>query len=113
LSLLVAVEVALSVVDGVAAYAAALLVFFVAFNVLEAMWPSLVSRIAPAHARGMAIGVYNTTQTLGLFFGGLLGGWVAKHYGPREVFAVCAVLSCVWLAAAVGMRALPTVVNEG
>jgi len=111
--LLVAVEAALSMVEGVAAYAAALLVFFVAFNVLEAMLPSLVSRIAPAHARGMAIGVYNTTQTLGLFFGGLLGGWVAKHYGPREVFAVCAVLSCAWLAAAAGMRALPAVVNEG
>ena len=111
--LLVAVEVALSLVEGIPAYAAALLVFFVAFNVLEALLPSLVSRIAPAHARGMAIGVYNTTQTLGLFFGGLLGGWVAKHYGPKEVFAVCAVLSCVWFAAAVGMRALPAVVNEG
>ena len=111
--LLFAVEGALSLVGGIAAYAAALLAFFVAFNVLEALLPSLVSRIAPAHARGMAIGVYNTTQTLGLFFGGLLGGWVAKHYGPREVFAVCAVLSCAWLAAAVGMRALPSAVNEG
>ena len=111
--LLIAVEIALSLVEGIPAYAAALLVFFVAFNVLEALLPSLVSRVAPAHARGMAIGVYNTTQTLGLFFGGLLGGWVAKHYGPREVFAVCAVLSCAWLAAAVGMRALPAAVNEG
>jgi MFS family permease len=111
--LLIAVEGALSMAGSIPAYAAGLLVFFVAFNVLEALLPSLVSRIAPAHARGMAIGVYNTTQTLGLFFGGLLGGWVAKHYGPREVFAVCAVLACVWLAAAVGMRALPRAVNEG
>ena len=51
--------------------AALLFAFFVAFNVLEAILPSLVSRIAPARARGTAIGVYNTTQTLGLFVGGL------------------------------------------
>jgi MFS family permease len=63
-----------------------------------------VSRIAPAHARGTAIGVYNTTQTLGLFFGGLGGGWLAKHYGVAAVFAACALLSAVWLAAAIAMR---------
>jgi len=89
-----------------------LLVFFIAFNVLEALLPSLVSRIAPAHARGTAIGVYNTTQTLGLFFGGLLGGWVASRYGAAAVFAVCAVLSLVWLAVAAGMRPLAAPVNE-
>jgi MFS family permease len=56
--------------------------------------------------------VYNTTQTLGLFFGGLLGGWVAKHYGTTAVFAVCALLSILWLAAAAGMRPLAAPVNE-
>ena len=89
---------------SIAALAALMLGFFVAFNVLEAMLPALVSRIAPAHGRGVAIGVYNTTQTLGVFFGGLLGGAVAKHYGTQAVFATCAVLSVVWLAAALGMR---------
>ena len=83
-----------------------MLAFFVAFNVLEAMLPSLVSRIAPAQGRGAAIGVYNTTQTLGVFFGGLLGGWVAAHHGATGVFATCAVLAAVWLRAAVGMRPL-------
>ena len=52
--------------------------FFVAFNVLEALLPSLVSRLAPAQGRGAAIGVYNTTQTLGVFFGG-----VARRLGRR------------------------------
>jgi MFS family permease len=94
------------------ALGALLLGFFVAFNVLEAMLPSLVSRIAPPAARGTAIGVYNTTQTLGLFFGGLLGGWVAKHYGAGTVFATCAALSALWLAVASGMRPLPRPVNE-
>jgi MFS family permease len=78
--------------------------FFVAFNVLEAMLPSLVSRIAPAQGRGVAIGVYNTTQTLGVFVGGALGGWLAARHGATGVFAACAVLSLVWLATAVGMR---------
>jgi len=87
------------------ALALLLLAFFVAFNVLEALLPSLVSRIAPAHARGAAIGVYNTTQTLGLFVGGLAGGWVAKHWGSAAVFGACAAGSLVWLLLAAGMRA--------
>ena len=68
------------------------------------MLPSLVSRIAPERARGSAIGVYNTTQTMGLFAGGLAGGWMAKHYGPDAVFALGAVLMLVWLALVAGMR---------
>jgi MFS family permease len=105
-ALLLAVEAALAALHaGVATLAVLMLGFFVAFNLLEAMLPSLVSRIAPAHARGAAIGVYNTTQTLGLFFGGLGGGWLAKHYGAAAVFGACAVLAVLWLAAASGMRA--------
>jgi MFS family permease len=110
-ALLVAVETFLIFSQSVLAYGAALLAFFVAFNVLEALLPSLVSRMAPAHARGTAIGVYNTTQTLGLFFGGLAGGWLAKHYGAAAVFALCAVLSALWLAAASAMRPPAAAVN--
>jgi MFS family permease len=90
---------------SVAGVAALMLAFFVAFNILEALLPSLVSRIAPAQARGAAIGAYNTTQTLGLFFGGLAGGWLAKHFGVGALFAGCAVLVVAWLAVAAGMRA--------
>jgi len=86
--------------------------FFAAFNVLEALLPSLVSRLAPARGRGVAIGVYNTTQTLGVFFGGLLGGWVASHHGTTAVFAVCAVLVAVWLVLALGMRTPAAPVNQ-
>jgi len=112
-AVLLATEAALAAHgSGVAALAALLLAFFVAFNVLEAMLPSLVSRIAPAEGRGVAIGVYNTTQTLGVFFGGLVGGWVASHYGTTGVFAVCAVLVAVWLVLAFGMRAPRAPVND-
>jgi MFS family permease len=89
---------------GVLAMAGLLFAFFLAFNVLEAILPSLVSRVAPARARGTAIGVYNTAQTLGLFFGGLAGGWLAGRHGAGAVFAGCTALTLGWLALAAGMR---------
>lgn len=109
-ALLAAAEAALGALDaGIAGLAGLMLAFFVAFNVLEAILPSLVSRLAPAEGRGMAIGVYNTTQTLGVFFGGLLGGWVATHYGTTAVFGVCAALVVLWLLFALGMKSMPAV----
>jgi MFS family permease len=112
-ALLLAVQAGLAIAaPTIFAFALLLVAFFAAFNVLEALLPSLVSRIAPARARGTAIGVYNTTQTLGLFFGGLLGGWVANHYGVVAVFAACALVSALWLGVAAGMRPLPAPVNE-
>jgi MFS family permease len=111
-ALLVAAQAGLALFrPGIATLAALLLGFFVAFNVLEAMLPSLVSRIAPAQGRGMAIGVYNTTQTLGVFFGGWLGGWLARQHGATGVFFACAALAAVWLALAAGMRPVPRTVN--
>ena len=81
-----------------------LLGFFVAFNILEASLPSLVSRTAPASAKGAALGVYNTTQSLGLFVGGAAGGWLMQHHGRAPVFAFGAVLIALWGIAAIGMR---------
>ena len=111
-ALLLAAETAFAVFDaGLVAAAVAMLAFFVAFNILEALLPSLVSRLAPAQGRGVAIGVYNTTQTLGVFFGGLIGGWVASYHGDTGVFVVCAVLVAVWLVVAAGMRSPGTKAN--
>jgi MFS family permease len=98
------VQAGLAFAHGLASLVVLLLVFFVAFNVLEAMLPSLVSRIAPERARGSAIGVYNTTQTMGLFAGGLAGGWVAKHFGAPAVFALGGLLMLVWLLLLAGMQ---------
>lgn len=90
-----------------AGMAALLVGFFAAFNILEALLPSLVSRIAPERARGTAIGVFNTTQTLGLFAGGLAGGILARDFGATGVYVLCAVATLAWLAVAAGMRPLP------
>lgn len=78
--------------------------FFVAFNILEASLPSLVSRTAPAAAKGAALGVYNTTQALGLFTGGAVGGWLAKNYGVAAVFTMVAIAVAIWLALAASMQ---------
>jgi MFS family permease len=84
-----------------------LLAFFVAFNILEASQPSLVSRIAPPAAKGAALGVYNTLQSLGLACGGIVGGWLAQHHGPGSVFVLGVLLTLVWLIIAFKMQNLP------
>ena len=81
-----------------------LLVFFVGFNIMEASQPSLCSRLAPAHARGTAMGIYNTLQSLGFFVGGAAGGWWVKTQGPAALFMVCAGLMGVWWLLSWGLR---------
>ncbi len=107
-ALLLAVQVMLSLQPGgLVPLALLLLAFFVGFNILEASLPSLVSQLAPPDAKGAALGIYNTTQSLGLFFGGLLGGWVQQQWGKPAVFDACAVLMAVWLLVAAGQRRWP------
>ena len=78
-----------------------LLLFFCSFNVIEASQPSLVSRLAPAASRGAALGLYNTSQSLGLFAGGALGGAMVKWSGVQGLFVSTAVLSMLWLLTAI------------
>lgn len=86
--------------QGLIGLALSLMFFFVAFNILEATLPSLVSRTAPPVAKGAALGVYNTTQAIGLFVGGALGGLIAQRFGDGVVFLVCAGLAVLWLLVA-------------
>ena len=87
----------------------ALFFYFVAFNVLEASLPSLISKMAPASAKGTAMGVYNTAQALGLFFGGVFGGWLAQHHGFASVFIFCVAMMAAWLLASLSMQAPPAI----
>jgi MFS family permease len=105
IGLLAIVELALAAgYRNLHATVALLLAFFVAFNILEASLPSLVSRVAPAASRGTALGVYNTTQALGLFVGAAAGGWLAGHLGEVSVFVFGTALVALWLGVAAGMR---------
>ena len=81
-----------------------LLGFFAAFNLLEATLPSMISKWAPASAKGTAIGIYGSVQFIGTFAGAASGGWLSQHYGTPAVFGFCGLLACIWLALAVGMR---------
>lgn len=112
IGLLLMVQISFAVLLSQAAphwlfFIALLLAFFIAFNILEASQPSLVSRFAPSAARGAALGVYNTLQALGLFFGGALGGWLAQYAGGSSVFVLGAGLTVVWLIIAISMKNLP------
>ena len=97
----------LGIVSGtptVMALSVLLFVFFCGFNVLEASQPSMASRIAPVNARGAALGVYNSLQSLGLFTGGALGGWLIKSAGSQALFGTCAVAMLAWLVVAWPMQ---------
>ncbi|BCT68777.1 MFS transporter [Nitrosospira sp. NRS527] len=83
----------------------ALLVFFTAFNLLEATLPSLISKIAPVGAKGTAIGVYSSVQFLGAFVGATVGGYLYQHYGASALYAFCGALLTLWLVFAVTMKA--------
>jgi MFS family permease len=87
----------------------ALFFYFVAFNLLEASLPSLISKLAPASAKGTAMGVYNTFQALGLFFGGVFGGWLAQHVGFHAVFLFCVALMAIWLPVSLSMTPPPAI----
>lgn len=82
----------------------ALLLYFTAFNLLEALMPSMVSRMSPAGARGAAMGVYSSGQFFGAFFGGLLGGALSAAFSPAVVLCTCAVLFGAWAFLAAGLR---------
>ncbi len=86
-----------------------LFAYFVAFNILEASLPSLISKLAPAAAKGTAMGVYNTSQSLGVAVGGLVGGYLAHHYSYSVVFMFCAALMSVWLLLTFSMKTPPSV----
>ncbi|HEY0973869.1 MAG TPA: MFS transporter [Solimonas sp.] len=76
---------------------AALLLFFVGFNYLEGALPSLISRAAPPRQKGAALGIYASSQFLGAFAGGALGGMALQHGGIGATFALAAGLAAVWL----------------
>ncbi len=84
--------------------AVALLLFFTAFNVLEATLPSLISKIAPLASKGTAMGVYSSVQFMGAPVGAAAGGILMDHYGGDAVFVFAIVLLVLWLLVSAGMK---------
>ncbi len=82
----------------------AILLFFTAFNYLEASLPSLIAKFCPAGDKGSAMGVYSTSQFLGAFCGGMLGGGIYQFVGATGVFLLALALICFWLVLTLGMK---------
>lgn len=91
-------------IDSILGMAIALLVFFTAFNLLEASLPSLISKISPVGAKGTAIGVYSSIQFFGAFTGATMGGYLYGQHGGPSLFAFCSVLLALWLVLAITMK---------
>ena len=87
-----------------ALFVAAVLVFFVGFNYLEATLPALVSNVAPTERRGAAMGVYSASQFLGLFAGGSVGGLLIALTDITTLLVVNAALSAIWAGILIALQ---------
>ena len=104
-ALLVAAHAALPWLAGsVTLLTVFLVLFFAPFNILEALLPTLTSKLAPARSKGVAIGVYSSVQFFGTFLGAVLGGYAYGRWGLMGVVIVDTALLVVWLIAALGMK---------
>lgn len=82
---------------------AGLVVFFSGFNVMEASLPSLVTKTAPPGSTGTATGIYSSSQFLGIFAGGAIGGWVHQAAGTSAVFFFAGALAVIWMLVTASM----------
>ncbi|MEJ2346480.1 MAG: MFS transporter [Gammaproteobacteria bacterium] len=89
---------------NVVGIAVELTVFFTAFTLMEATLPSLISKVAPPDSKGTAMGVYSSSQFLGIFIGGTVGGWIYGQHGLHGVFAFTGVVALVWFLVAASMK---------
>ena len=86
-------------------------IFFLAFNLMEAILPSLISKESPAGYKGTAMGIYSTSQFLGVAIGGALGGWVNGLFDSQTVFLLGALLATLWLLVSYTMSEPPYVTS--
>ncbi|KPZ73232.1 Inner membrane transport protein YajR [Shewanella sp. P1-14-1] len=90
--------------DNLWVLSGAVVLFFTGFNYLEASLPSLIAKFCPMGDKGSAMGVYSTSQFLGAFCGGMLGGGAYQLVGASGVFYVALALMFVWLLLTIGME---------
>lgn len=79
-------------------------VYFIAFNILEATLPSLISKQANPKSKGTAMGIYSTSQFLGIFAGGSLAGILYQWHNSQGIFIINALLGLIWFSVAIFMK---------
>ena len=77
--------------------------FFIAFNVMEALLPSWLSKAAPIQSKATAMGVNASGQFLGAFCGGILGGQLLVLNNTSLGWSILTVIAIVWLLISFGL----------
>jgi len=85
----------------------ALVIYFTGFNLMEALLPSMISRIAPLSGKGTALGVYSTSQFAGAFLGGPIAGLIIQYKGMDGVYLIGAVMAILWALLLLGLKNPP------
>ena len=112
LSLAAAMLGLVEVEHSIWALGALLVVMFTVFNLLEAVLPSLVSKAARAGDKGTATGVFSSSQFIGAFLGGLLGGYAHESFGPDAVYLLGAAAALIWLGVVATLRPPENLTNQ-
>jgi len=84
--------------------------FFIGFNMFEPLLQSFVAKFAKVHQKGAALGVANTFAYTGIFFGGLLAGYLMQHFDRAVLSMVVMVISIGWF---VWVATMPSPNNRG
>jgi MFS family permease len=84
--------------------ALALVLFFAGFNLLEASLPSLISKTSQATLKGTAMGVYSSSQFMGAFAGGVVGGAAHGLWGIDGLYMTVIAALLLWLLLAASMQ---------
>lgn len=78
-------------------------IFFIAFNVMEALLPSWLSKVAPIQSKATAMGVNASSQFLGAFFGGTLGGQLLLLNDTFMGWSILTAVAIIWLLISFGL----------
>ena len=85
----------------------AMVIYFTGFNLMEALLPSMISRIAPLSGKGTALGVYSTSQFAGAFLGGPVAGLIIQYQGMEGVYLVGGFMALLWAVLLLGLKNPP------
>lgn len=85
----------------------ALVIYFTGFNLMEALLPSMISRIAPLSGKGTALGVYSTSQFAGAFLGGPVAGLIMQYKGMDGIYLIGSFMAMIWAVLLLGLRNPP------
>lgn len=72
-------------------------VFFIAFNVMEALLPSWLSKVAPIQSKATAMGINASAQFFGAFVGGTVGGQLLMLHNTSAGWSILCAIAIIWL----------------